>query len=324
MNGVAWTGGSSGSIDLRKFWPNGYDEIEALVEHNSYLIIFGKNSTLIFQGADSPSTMFLFDIISNIGCVARDTVQKTGKDIIYYSNSGLRTLGRTIQENSSPIGDASKNVNDEIKSVFEAETGRIRGHYNQDEGFYVISFQSREIAYVFDTRYPLEDFSLRTTTWATLVPLAMTRTAAGAFYIGNANGIEVYEGFLDSAANTYDLDWLTHPMSFGAAANLKFLKDINVTMEGGSGYTPVVRWAWDYSALFSTATIDVPASADVAEYNEAEYNIAEYSTSITINSESTPGGGSGVVLTTGLTATINDIEFAIQQYNIQATIGRVI
>jgi len=267
--------------------------------------------------------MQLTDIIDNIGCVARDSVEPTGHDIMYLSATGLRTLGRTIQENSAPIGDASKNVNDDLKSVYQTETGNIKGHFNQDEGFYILSFQDNLTSYVFDTRYPLQDGSLRTTTWTSLVPLSMIRTDAGALYIGTEDGIEVYSGYLDAAVTTYDMTWLTHPLSFGVPGNLKFLKNIDITMDGGSGYVPIVRWAWDYRTQFSTASVTL-ANSNVAEYGIGEYNIAEYSASVALSSESTPAGGSGKVLTAGITATINDKQLSVQQFEVQATIGRVL
>ena len=324
LNGLAWTGGSSGSIDLRKFWPRGYDEITALSEHNGNLIVFGKTSIIIFGGAESPATMQIVDVIDNIGCIARDTVAKTGTDILFLSSTGLRTLGRTIQEKSSPIADASKNVNDEIKKVSQAEAASSTvGHFNLEEGFYVLSFISNTVSYVFDTRYPLQDGSLRCTTWTGLVPLYLARTDAGELYIGTDTGIEKYEGFLDKETTTYELAWLTHPLSFGAPGNLKFLKNIDVTLEGGSGYDLIVRWAWDYTTSYSIEVIDIPVNA-VAEYGEGEYGISEFSGSIALDSESVTAAGSGKVLTVGTNTTINGDDFSLQQIEIQATIGRVL
>jgi hypothetical protein len=47
LNGHAWTGGVSGSLDVTLVWPTGSDEIVALAAHNGFLIIFGKNSILV-------------------------------------------------------------------------------------------------------------------------------------------------------------------------------------------------------------------------------------------------------------------------------------
>ena len=69
------------------------------------------------------------DTISNIGCVSRDAVVSTGKDLIFLDRSGVRSLARTIQEKSSPIGDISKNVNNDVKNLVASETGNISLHY---------------------------------------------------------------------------------------------------------------------------------------------------------------------------------------------------
>ena len=61
LNGVAWSGGSSGSINLRKYWPQGYDTIVALIEHNNFLVVFGKKSILVYSGAIM--VLFLFIIM---------------------------------------------------------------------------------------------------------------------------------------------------------------------------------------------------------------------------------------------------------------------
>src|SRR6056300_204399 len=83
LTGFKWDTGSSGSIDVSKVWPNGADEITALKVHNNFLIIFGKTQILVYSGADDPATMQLSDTVVGVGCIARDSVQVTGKDVIF-------------------------------------------------------------------------------------------------------------------------------------------------------------------------------------------------------------------------------------------------
>ena len=85
LNGIHWSGGSSGNIDISKVWPDGYDEIVALAAHNNALIIFGKHSIIVYDGATSPASMTLADTVAGIGCVNRDTVQYTGTDLLFLS-----------------------------------------------------------------------------------------------------------------------------------------------------------------------------------------------------------------------------------------------
>ena len=114
--GHHWNGGTSGSLDLTTVWPTGNDEIVALAAHNGFLIIFGKKSIVVYSGAASPATMVLSDTIEGVGCIARDSVQHTGTDVLFLSDSGVRSFGRIIQEKSLPMRDVSKNVrNDLIK-----------------------------------------------------------------------------------------------------------------------------------------------------------------------------------------------------------------
>jgi hypothetical protein len=112
--GHDWSGGTSGSIDISKVWPDGYDEIVALAAHNGLLIIFGQHSIVVYQGAQAPATMALADTVAGIGCVDRDTVQYTGTDVIFLSHTGLRSFGRTIQEKSMPISTLSKTITKDI------------------------------------------------------------------------------------------------------------------------------------------------------------------------------------------------------------------
>ena len=87
--------------------------------------------------------VLLADVITGIGCVARDSVQDTGTDLIFLSDSGVRSLGRTIQEKSNPIGNVSKNVRDDIIYYTGVETGNIKSVYSPEHAFLliVLSFQ---------------------------------------------------------------------------------------------------------------------------------------------------------------------------------------
>ena len=92
LSGHIWTGGSSGSIDISKVWPDGHDEIVALAAHNDHLIVFGKRSSIVYSGAETPSSMTLADTISGVGCVGRDTVQSTVQTLFFCLTWALKVL----------------------------------------------------------------------------------------------------------------------------------------------------------------------------------------------------------------------------------------
>ena len=97
ISGHVWSTGTAGSLNVNNVWPNGADEITGLAAHNGFLFIFGKRQILIYSGATAPASMTLSDTVEGIGCIARDTIQVTSTDVIFLSNSGIRSLMRTIQ-----------------------------------------------------------------------------------------------------------------------------------------------------------------------------------------------------------------------------------
>ena len=108
--GHVWSTGTSGSLNVDRVWINGADEITGLAAHNGFLFIFGKRQILIYQNATTPASMQLSDTVEGIGCIARDSIQTTSTDVLFLSNSGVRSLMRTIQEKSAPERDLSKNI----------------------------------------------------------------------------------------------------------------------------------------------------------------------------------------------------------------------
>src|SRR5210317_883973 len=317
LNGSGWSGGSTGSIDITQVWPNGYDTITAMAAHNGFLIIFGRNSIIVYEGASSPASMTLSDTISNVGCVNRDAVVSTGKDLIFLDDSGVRSLSRTIQEKSAPIGDVSKNVNNDVKSLFAAETGNIKMHYSPRQAFVLLNFPVLGVVYTFDTRFPLQDGSYRATTWSHMNPLCFAETSVEKLYVGVLDGIAEYTGYTDNATG-YQLSYFSHPLSFGNTSNLKFLKKINLTTFDGAEATVVLNWAYDYSGNYRKQAYVLPQS-NVAQYNISEFNTdAEYSSSIAlIKRKKINASGQGTVVAVGVETTVEGNSIALQEINIQ-------
>ena len=325
LDGDNFHGGTSGSLDLTTVWPTGYDEIVALSEFNDFLVIFGKRSIILYSGAGSPSTMTLADVITNIGCIARDSVQSTGSDLIFLSDSGVRSLGRIIQEKSNPIGDVSINVRDDLVQAVSVETGNIKSVYSEENAFYLLILPTvNNLVFCFDMRGKLENGANRVTTWPFTGILCATTTDSNDVYFGNSKGINRYFGFLDDTS-TYTMKYYTNALSFGDASKLKILKEITFTIVGGQGTDLLLNWGYDYTEGYTKQLLTVD-DASIAEYGISEYNVAtsQYNASIIVNKATTKATGSGRVVTIGLDATINEKSFSIQDVNIEAFIGRTI
>ena len=323
LNGHHWTGGTTGSLDVTTVWPTGFDEITALAAHNGFLIIFGKKSILVYSGASSPASMTLTDTIEGVGCIARDSVQHTGTDILFLSETGVRSFGRTIQEKSMPMRDISKNVRTDLINLVQLQTNAIKSLYSSEEAFYVLTLPDSNMVYCFDMRTPLPDGSQRATTWSGMYPLSFAVLEDGEIYIGLSSGIVKYEGYMDGT-NKYEMRYFSNPMDFGNTSNLKFLKKFNLTIIGGQNTPTTLNWGYDYTANYTKQAFTF-GSANIAEYGLAEYNTTgEYTSSILINTPKVNTSGSGEVVTIGLEAEVNGAPFSIQRIDIHALLGRLI
>jgi hypothetical protein len=323
LNGHAWTGGTSGSLDVTLVWPTGFDEITALAAHNGFLIIFGKKSILVYSGASSPASMTLTDTIEGVGCIARDSVQHTGTDILFLSETGVRSFGRTIQEKSMPMRDISKNVRTDLLNLIPLQSNPIKSMYSSEEAFYLLTLPDSNTVYCFDMRTALPDGSQRATTWSGMYPLSFAVLEDGEIYIGISSGIVEYKGYMDGAVK-YEMRYFSNPMDFGNTSNLKFLKKFNMTIIGGQNTPTTLNWGYDYTESYTKQAFTF-GSSNIGEYGVSEYNTtAEYTSSILINTPKVNTSGSGEVVTIGIEAEVNGAAFSIQKIDIHALLGRLI
>lgn len=320
--GPAFSGGASGSINLQTVWPSGYDEIVSISEFNNFLVIFGSKSIIIYDGAASPATMAVSDTVDGIGCAARDSVVSIGSDLLFLDANGVRSLGRTIQEKSSPIGDISSNVHTDVITALRANEGLIRAEYSGNHGFYLLSFPTTLQVFCFDLRTGrLEDGSARTTVW-TGVPWTAFDDYENVLYVGNYDGWGVYEGYVDGT-DTYRMRYYSHPQTFGSSATLKFPKQLDYIIVGGNGQQVSLLWGYGYSPTYKSKSFTLDAGA-IYEYGVAEYGIAEYAISAETGTPHVNTTGSGKMISVGFECTINGTAVSLQEINLQTLIGRIV
>jgi len=329
LTGMKWDTGSAGSINVNKVWSSGSDNVTGLAVHNNLLFIFGKRQILIYQGASDPATMSLYDTIDGIGCLSHKTIKATGSDLVFLSETGVRSINRTIQEKSAPIGDLSKNVRNELGSYL------IAGYtydslYSPDEAFYLLNIKGAGVVYVFDMRVTLEDGSSRVTKWNSINPLSLLyRTVDNDILLGKNIGIAKYVGHLDAVpvsgggGENYQMSYFSNYLDFGASSNLKMLKTLKITFIGGSDTQVVLNYGYDYNFSYKKRAFTLPAQ-NIAEFGLAEYNVGEYNQGILVNRPSVNASSSGSVVQLGVEVTINGSPISVQRITAQAVLGRVI
>jgi hypothetical protein len=312
-----WSGGSAGSLNLVGVWPHGGDEIVAIAAHNNSLFIFGTRQILVYSGANDPATMTLSDSIAGTGCVGRDTVQTTGSDIIFLSNTGVRSVMRTIQEKSAPMRNVSRNVNNDVLDYLENEnTGAtIKSAYSPTDSFYLLTFINSSVTYCFDTRTALEDGSARVTVWPNVKHRAYYYSSSRILYVGQTGWLGKYDTYYDNGAS-YRMTYYTAWVDFGNPVMTSILKKIVMTLFGAINQTVVYKWGFDYISS-SQAQPSVITDATVpAEYNIAEYGIAEYAKNLLVTSLGVNAGGAGKVIQIGFEAQLLGYPISIQRVDI--------
>lgn len=328
LAGHKWTAGSTGSLDVSSVWPNGADNITGLAAHNGFLFIFGKNNILVYQGAQDVITTGVFklaDAVTGIGCIARDTIQNTGSDVIFLSDTGLRSILRTIQEKSAPFRDISKNVrNDLMNAVASEVASSIKSVYSPFDSFYLITLPTLKTVYCFDMKAMLEDGSSRVTTWDSIEPKSFCYTRDKSILIGKAGYIGKYTGYLDNG-NFYRLQYFTNHTDLGAPSVTSVLKKLSVVVIGGSDQYVTLKWGYDFTGNYYSQNVKIP-SQGVAYYGVNEYNTstAVYSAGTSLQTLTAYPTGAGKVIQTGYEADINGAALSIQKIEIQAKNGKIV
>ena len=332
LAGTDFLNGSAGYLNLQEVLPNG-DPVVAAAAHNGYIIFFGKKNTAIYANPLDTGALTLVEVLNNVGCIARDSVQSLGTDVIFLSDAGVRSLQRVIQEKSMPMRDISKNVRDELMSAVASETDltKIKSIYYERDAIYLLTLPTTKFVYCFDTRAALQDGSMRVKVWDSLEPKAFCVTQDRNLLIVKHGYIGKYFGYSDNTSS-YRLQYYTNYFDFDAATSLKVLKKIGWVLIGGTNQSVAIKWGFDYSEGYQ-ATTYLLDTAVVYEYNNStvdsipgstEYNIAEYTSGIVLDRFSINAGGQGTVMQLGLEADINGNPLSIQKIDVGIKKGKTL
>jgi hypothetical protein len=322
LAGHVWSTGTAGTLNIDRVWPNGADNITGLAAHNGFLIIFGSRQILVYANATTPATMSLSDTVGGIGCIARDSIQSTGKDILFLSNSGIRSFARTIVEKSAPLGDLSKNVRSDFMSIVAGETlANIKSVYSEAEAFYLLTLPSVKEVYCFDTRVQLQDGSFRITVWNLIEPTALLSRRNGDVLIGKNGYVGKYSTYQDHNV-AYRMQYYTNHADLGNQNVTSLLKRLKIVVIGGTNQFVTMKWAFDFSTNYLSSNALIPTQG-VSEYGIGEYDIAQYSDGVALQTLSVQASGSGKIVQTGYESNISGAPLSIQRIEIQSKDGKM-
>lgn len=321
----SFTAGSAGFLNIASVLPNNVDTVTALAAHNGFLIIFCTKSIVIYRGAENPISegFYLEDVIHNVGCIARDSVQNTGNDLLFLSASGVRSLGRIIQEKSLPMRDLTVNVRDDIDIYADQEANkyRIKAVYSETEAFYLLSFPSNQTVFCLDMRQALENGAARVTLWEQYPVGSFLSTKDFKVYVGKANGISEYKGYTDNGAS-YRMRYESNHIDFQDSTLTKVIKNIKCVVIGGDGQEFFISSGTDYRGFDFTYDLQVKTNATAGQWNISEWNEFEWDSGILVDRVFTPANGAGKTLQIAFETIINGAEFSVQRLDVFVKIGR--
>ena len=329
---------TGGILNVNEYWPNGTDRVVGIVAHNNALFVMGRQSILIYNNAATgdPAAeggIYLADTIENIGCVNRDAIANIGSDVLFVDDSGVRSLGRTIQEKSAPLGDLTSNVRRDIADIIAltADKTTISLSYWPDENLTVVNFSNDLQAFAIEMRAPSVTGGNKVTRWTgTNWERALYYETAGEARVlltsaVSGYGLFLYEDGLNYNDEAFEFKYESNSFTFGQPANFKFLKQIDFTVVStlsdaqayaGWGYTGRLEYT---KAL--TITAQAPALYNVAYFNQDD----EYGPGLTtIKRYRVNAKGSGESVIIGFRSEINGNTLSLQEINIQTLIGRLL
>ena len=307
--GHKFHGGSSGSIDLKGVWAG--DEIVSINSFMGKLVIFGKHNIVVYDGPwdvalTSNSTFRLNEVIEGVGCVARDSIQLIGDDIVFLSSSGLRSLSRTMVQDKMPLTDLSLAIKDELRTnIVTGNMTSVKAQYDLSTGSYLLGFPSKNVVYVFDFKSQTPDGVPRITTWnfdTNKNPMSFLSTDTNLYIGGGAASyggrVGIYDGYYDvekedvtatyanqtvcvaaghtwesgtskcfeDIDNTYQADFKTVWLDFEQPGISKFLKRFLGIWSGGKNSNVTLNWYRDYSVVPTSANFTLDPTASGVSY----------------------------------------------------------
>lgn len=279
LDGKTWNAGDAGNLDVRNVWPGGQDSIVAVVLLQDRVIIFGRNNILLYTlPADrDPADMTLTDSITNVGCIARDSVILAGGDLYFLAHDGYYKIPRLAQVTSlMALVKVSQNVADDFVASLSGETlSKVRAGYNPTDNAVVLGLPVGNKTWCFHLDHMVPsgtDKDVRTvpavTYWTnTSIPYrGFCYDKDGNWYTAMTNGVGKYTGYTPSSAGgNYDFDFDTLWNAMQDETRLKILKSFAMTVETAQAQTGTFRWRQDYIAGTSRTKSFTCDAVDFAE-----------------------------------------------------------
>jgi hypothetical protein len=305
---------TAGIIDVREYWPNGNDRIKGLAAHNGFLVVFGRQSILIFQGVQGDPAaeggLSLYDAIRDVGLLNQDAMCNIGTDHLFVDSIGVRALGRVIQEKSSPIGEPSLNVSTAIREEIAPARDIVRLLHFPSKSKAICLFPNTQKAYCFQLGQPSATGGLRVTQWTGCdfwdsVTVRSDYIDRELLAGRNDRGLLVYNNY--TQPSHYTMSYESTVLMAGESLMQSMIpKSVIYSYHSEAVPKLYSRWSFGSNEMQYMAKVRDPRQT-TAIFKNAKVNIS----------------GSGEMFRIGFDCQIDGDAFSMQQISINAVTGRV-
>lgn len=315
---------TGGIIDVSEYWPNGSDKIQGIAAHNGFLVVFGVNSILIYSGAQGDpagatdasgnfiqgSGLELQDAIRDVGLVNQDAMCNIGTDLLFVDSLGVRSLGRVIQEKSTPISEPSLNVASVIREDIATNRETVRLMHMSSKSLATCLFPSTSEAYVFQLGQPGMTGGMRTTKWlgCDFMDSVTVRSVEGNQELlagRNKRGLTSYYGY--SQPTDYQMAYESTTLIGGDELMRKLVpKSVSFSYKSEEANNLSIQWGFGSNPLPFSKKVKNKPNAPVFTTNKVNLS------------------ASGEMLRIGFETTISGKGFSMQNVSVNTLVGRLI
>jgi hypothetical protein len=304
---------TAGIIDVREYWPNGNDRIKGIAAHNGFLVVFGRQSILIFSGVQGDPAaeggLQLYDAIRDVGLLNQDAMCNIGTDHLFVDSIGVRALGRVIQEKSSPISEPSLNVATAIREQIAPARDIVRLLHLPSRSKAICLFPNTMTAYCFQLGQPSATGGLRVTRWTGCdfwdsVTVRSDYIDREVLAGRNDRGLLVYNGYTEPSR--YTMSYESTVLMAGESLMQSMIPK-SVIYSYHSEVVPALYSRWGFGSNVMQYIAKAQAPKGRHEFKTSKVNVS----------------GSGEMFRVGFDCHIEGDEFAMQQISINAVAGRV-
>ena len=316
---------TAGIIDVKEYWPNGDDTIMGIAAHNGFLIIFGRDSILIYSGAQGdpagdPTTGFgglkMEDAIRNVGLLNQDAMCNIGTDHLFADSLGIRSLGRVIQEKSSPLTEPSMNIASIIRPLMDTYKRTVKLIHMPSKSLVLCLFPAMRSAYVFQLGRPSSTGGLRVTRWTDcdfMTGITIRTELEDYSLLGgrDSKGLLVYDGYKQSSDYVFTYE---STVIAGADDLMRTVipKSASISYHGGS-YEVSTDYSQDFNITWGFG----------AEMNYSR-KLGKPKGATGFQTRGTSLNGTGEMLRVGFNSVISGTELSVQQITLNILPGRMI